>query len=316
LPPIVTLTLNPSIDASSEAEVVWPIHKIRTTREEFGPGGGGINVARAVRDLGGDALALYLAGGATGRVFETLLAETGVSSRAFAIGDLTRISHVVYERSSGLEYRFVPEGPSVTEDEWRTCLAAVGGIACDYFVASGSLPLGLPADAYAQVADRLPRDTKFVLDTSGPALVHALARGGVFLIKPSRGEFEALVGHPLRDDRETAAAAMDFIRSGAAQYIAVTLGRDGAILASADGVLCRAALPVVAKSAVGAGDSFLAALVLALARGTPSADAFAYALAAGTAAVLHHGPHLCDPEDVDHLYEAARTGALEKPVQG
>ena len=181
LPPIVTLTLNPAIDAACEAEVVRPIHKIRTTNEEFCPGGGGINVARTVRDLGGDALALYLAGGATGRVLDELAAAIGLSCRPIAIGGHTRISHVVYERSSGLEYRFVPEGPFVTEDEWRTCLAEVAGITCDYFVASGSLPRGLPADAYAQVADRLPRDTKFVLDTSGAALAHALDRGGLFL---------------------------------------------------------------------------------------------------------------------------------------
>ena len=314
LPSIVTLTLNPTIDAACEAELVRPIHKIRTSNEEFHPGGGGINVARTLRDLGGDAFALYLAGGATGSAFGELAAAIGLSCRPIAISNDTRIAHVVYERSSGLEYRFVPEGPLVTEDEWRTCLAEVAGIACDYFVASGSLPPGLPADAYAQVAGRLPRGTKFVLDTSGAALARALHRGGLFLIKPSRGEFETLVGRRLQRDQDIAEAAMGFVRSGATQYVAVTLGRDGALLASADGVLRRAAPDVVAKSAVGAGDSFLAALVLALAGGRPAADAFAYALAAGTAAVLRHGSHLCDREDVARLYEGIRTGAVEKAL--
>lgn len=311
MPPIVTLTLNPAIDAACETEIVRPIHKIRTSNEEFHPGGGGINVARAVRDLGGDSLALYLAGGATGRVLDELATAIGLAYRRIPIADHTRISHVVYERSSGLEYRFVPEGPLVTEDEWRTCVAEVASTRCDYFVASGSLPRGLPADAYAHLADRLPRATKFILDTSGAALVRALDRGGLFLIKPSRGEFEALVGRRLVRDEEIAEAARDLVRSKATQYVAVTLGQDGALLASAKGVLRRAAPALVAKSAVGAGDSFLAGLTLALAQGKLAADAFAYALAAGGAAVLRHGPHLCEREDVERLYKQIRGGAVE-----
>jgi 6-phosphofructokinase 2 len=314
LPSIVTLTLNPTVDAACEAELVRPIHKIRTSNEEFGPGGGGINVARTLRDLGGDAVALYLAGGATGGVLGKLTAAIGLPCRPIAIGDDTRIAHIVYERSSGLEYRFVPEGPRVTEDEWRKCLTAVAGLSCDYFIASGSLPRGLPADAYVQVAARLPPATKFVLDTSGAALARAVDRGGLFLVKPSRGEFETLVGRRLQRDQDIGEAAMGFVRSGAAQYVAVTLGRDGALLASADGVLRRAAPDVVAKSAVGAGDSFLAALVLALAGGRPADDAFAYALAAGAAAVLRHGPYRCDREDVARLYGEIRAGAVEKAL--
>src|SRR5687768_15807762 len=119
---IVTLTLNPAIDGAAEAEQVRPIRKIRTSNERYFPGGGGINVARVVAELGGAAMAVYLSGGVPGPLFDDLFARTGIPARRVPIADHTRISHVVYERSSGLEYRFVPEGPNITDVEQNACL--------------------------------------------------------------------------------------------------------------------------------------------------------------------------------------------------
>ena len=121
---IVTLTLNPSIDGSAETDVVRPIHKIRTSDERYDPGGGGINVARVIRELGGPVLAVYLAGGATGGVLDDLLDTAMIARRRIPIRDHTRISHAVFERSSGQEFRFVPAGPLVMEREWRATLEA------------------------------------------------------------------------------------------------------------------------------------------------------------------------------------------------
>ena len=115
MPRIVTLTPNPPIDGASEADAVRPIHKIRTSNERYDPGGGGVNVTRVLQELGGETLAIYLAGGATGAVLDDLLDHRGLTRRRIPIEDHTRISHVVFERSSGLEYRFVPDGPEVIE---------------------------------------------------------------------------------------------------------------------------------------------------------------------------------------------------------
>ena len=106
--PIVTLTLNPSIDASCQADTVHPIRKIRTSDERFDPGGGGINAARVIRELGGEAVAVYFAGGSTGAALTEMIGAIGLPHRPIPIAGVTRISHVVFERSSGNEYRFVP----------------------------------------------------------------------------------------------------------------------------------------------------------------------------------------------------------------
>jgi 6-phosphofructokinase 2 len=308
--PILTLTPNPAIDGACEAEVVRPIRKIRTTNETFGPGGGGINVARVIRELGGEAHALYLAGGVTGAALDELMDGLALSRTKVPIAEDTRIAQVVYERSSGLEYRFVPEGPHVSEAEWQAALDALAGLDFDWLVASGSLPPGVPEDFFARVAKvARAKGARTVLDTSGPALRRSVEQGGLYMIKPSHGEFETLIGRKLAGRRELEEAAIEFIAAGKVELLTVTLGRDGALLASREGALYLASPPVLAKSAVGAGDSFVAAMVLALARGQAVRDAFAYAVAAGTAAVLRHGPHLCDPTDVDRLYAELRNGA-------
>jgi 6-phosphofructokinase 2 len=301
--PIVTLTLNPSIDGASEAEEVRPIHKIRTSNERYDPGGGGINVARVVAELGGPSCAVYMAGGVTGPVLDALLKRVGLAKKRVDIADHTRISHVVFENKTGKEYRFTPEGPEIREAEWRGCLETIAEHEFDFLVASGSLPRGVPEDFYVQ-AGRIARQkgARLVLDTSGPALRIALDAGGVHLVKPSQGEFEQLVGRKLEGHAAIEKAAKAFVDAGKVDIVAVTLGHEGAVLAHKEGVLRLPALPVKPRSAVGAGDSFVAAMTLKLAQGAPVPEAFMYGVAAGTAAVLTPGTALCERLEVERLF--------------
>ena len=300
---IVTLTLNPAIDGAAEAEQVRPIRKIRTWAERYDPGGGGINAARVIHELGGSALAVYLSGGATGPILDDLVRASGIESQRIPIVGHTRISHTVHERSTGLEFRFVPEGPSVTEEEWRTCLSMLESIDGDYLLASGSLPRGVPSDFYAQVAAVAAcKGLRFVLDTSGEALRQAAGKG-IYLIKPSLGELEDLIGRKLPAPQDQDAAVRDLIASGAAEIIALTLGRDGALLATRNTLLRIEGVKVTPKSAVGAGDSFLGAMILGLAQGRSVEEAFTLGMAAGTAAVLTAGTELCRRAEVERLYE-------------
>ena len=301
---ILTVTLNPTIDGAAEAEEIRPLHKIRTSNERYSAGGGGINVARVINALGGEAAAIYLAGGATGAVLESLVAQAGLAGEAVRISAETRIAHAVFERKSGLEYRFVPEGPHITRSEWEACRAAIVDRSWHFLVASGSLPPSAPVDAYAELAQLARhRQAQFVLDTSGPALAAALEER-VFLVKPSLGELEALVGHPLGDDEARFAVAEELVATGKAAVVALSLGRDGALLVTKAARLRLRPPPVEARSAVGAGDSFVAAMTLALARGEPIARAFAYGVAAGTAAVLAPGHEPPRAADVGRLMGA------------
>jgi len=304
---IATLTLNPTIDTALEAEAMVHTDKIRTSGERLDPGGGGINVARVLVRFGAPVAAIFMAGGSTGRLLDRLLQREGVERICVPIAGETRVSVTVYERSTGHEYRLVPEGPVLSEPEWQECLRQIGETECDWFVASGSLPGGVPHDFYARVAEILrDRATRFVVDAPAGQLAPALAGGGLFLVKPSRDELEQLSGAALAETESVIEAARRIVSDGGAQNVAVSLGGDGAVLVDGSGAFVMPAVPVAARSAVGAGDSFLAAMTYAFASGADGSTALRLGVAAGAAATLSPSTDLCHPWDVTRL--AAQLG--------
>ena len=289
---IATVTMNPTIDVAAQAQSVRPTHKLRTFAERQDPGGGGVNVSNVLRALGCRTRALLLAGGSTGRLLDELLEERGIDRHVVAIGGRTRTSHTVTDASNGNEYRFIAQGPTVSEDEWSSMLDAVGEIEAGWLIASGSLPPGVPEDFYARLAVvARDRGIPFVLDTSGPALRAGLlgAPGALTLVKSSLSELETIAGRKLQTAAEQEAAATELVRSGRTKLIAVTYGENGAMLATESGTLRLPALEVVENGTVGAGDSFLAGLVMALSEGRSAEDALAWGVATGAAAVTVPG---------------------------
>ena len=231
---IVTLTLNPAVDAACETDRVFPRHKIRTENETHDPGGGGVNVARVLTEIGAEALAIVLTGGVTGRFLVELLERDGVPCRAVPIAGITRISMTVQERATGEEYRFVPAGPEISAAEFAAAAAAVAETPHDWLVLSGSLPPGAPDDIYARFANLASaQDTRVVLDTSGPALTAALD-AGVWLVKPSLNELRDLTGRPLREEPDWIDAAQEIVRAGRARIVALTYAERAALLAAFD----------------------------------------------------------------------------------
>ncbi len=303
---IVTVTLNPAIDLACSAEAVLPTQKTRTFDEHIDPGGGGINVARVLHAMGADTTALVVAGGVTGALIEDLLTEAGVPHETIQCRGRTRISFTVFDRAAKQEFRFVPQGPVAEAHDWTAVLERLETIDCDWIVGSGSLEQGMPPDIYATVA-RLARrrGIRFAADTSGAPLRAALD-AGVDLVKPSLGELEAYAGRALPDRAAQSAEAMNLVQSGHAAMVALTLGGDGAILASAAGVWHLPAVPVPFRSAVGAGDSFVAGTLWALSRALPDPEVLRWGVAAGTAAVARAGTARVRRDDVEAWY--AKTG--------
>lgn len=303
-PRIVTLTVNPALDIAMEAAEVRPGHKIRTRGETYDPGGGGINVSRVIHALGGETVALLASAGLTGRFIEEMLAGAGVPHRAIPVAGTTRISLTVHEASSGAEYRFVPEGSALGPSDLDRILSLVADVPGDWLVASGSLPPGLPVDFYARVAHAAKRrGQRFALDTSGPPLRAALHQG-IDLLKASRSEFGFIAPTDATDRAVLAQQASSLAASGAVAMIALTLGEHGAILATAGHHHAVPALPVRVSGSVGAGDSFLAGLVLGLARRQPPQEALRLAVATSAACVMSRGTARVDRQQVDVLLAA------------
>jgi len=282
---IATLTINPAVDLASQAASVQPGHKIRTFGERYDAGGGGINVAKVICELGGETLALFASGGVTGRYVEEMLTTAKVPWQSVRIAGACRVSVTVRDQSKGQEYRFVPRGPELTAAECANILAALRDVEADWVVASGSLSPGVPPDFYGEVAEIIrARGMNFALDTSGSALTSALGHG-VSLLKPSLSEMEMIVGKEVRSLPAQMAEAKRLVEGGAAEMIALTLGADGAILATRDTIIHSPAFAVAERTGVGAGDSFLAGLVFGLAERRTIKEALGLGLACGASAV-------------------------------
>lgn len=301
---IVTITLNPAIDKSSSVDHVVAERKLYCKAPRFEPGGGGVNVSRAIKKLGGESLLLYPAGGLTGKRLQTLLDEEGLNHRPFPIEGANRESLVILEESTGQQYRFGMPGPQLRKEEWESFIRELTSMEPppDYVVASGSLPPGVPADFYARVARvGKKRGIKVIIDASREALNAAL-REGVFLIKPNVREFRGLVGMEIEEESQIKAAARKMVESGRCEVLTISLGAAGAMVVSETFAehIRPPTVPIVSK--VGAGDSMVAGIVLSLARGNPLMEAVLFGVAAGTAAVMTPGTQLCRREDAERLY--------------
>ena len=269
---------------------------------------GRVNVARVLATLGAAPTLLAVAGGNVGALFEDLVDRTAIRARIVPVAGRTRIAFIAHDAASGLEYRFVPEGPDLSGTERDAALAAFLALLTElrprWVVLSGSLPRGVPPDTYARMS-RSAREAgaRVAIDTSGGALALALREGAVDLAKPSLRELEGIAGAPLDEDGVRRAAER-LVADGSSARVAVTLGMQGSLLATRQGTLRRPALHVPVHSATGAGDSFLAGFVHGLDRGLGDGAAFALALGCGAAAVMTAGTELCRGEDVDRLLAA------------
>lgn len=305
MPRIATLTLNPAMDLSTATDRVEPTRKLRCKQPHYDPGGGGINVARVLAALGGDAVAVYPAGGPFGDMLERILSDLALPQVRVPIAGDTRESFTVDETANGQQFRFVLPGPQLSVAEQQACLDAIAALdpTPEFIVLSGSFPPGVELDFFDQVA-ALARslEARLVLDCSGEALEYAAGRGGIHLLKPSLSELGTLMGSKVEGEAEQEAALRELIERGVAEIVVLSLGGEGAVLASREGIERFAALNVPVCSAVGAGDSMVGAIVLALARGWPLREAVRYGIAAGSATIMRPGTELCRAEDVERLY--------------
>ena len=305
---IVTLTFNPCIDKSTTIDALVADKKLRCSTPKFEPGGGGLNVARAVKKLGGEALAIYPAGGYSGKFLHQLVDKEGITSRIVEIKSHTRENLIVVDNSTNHQYRFGMPGPELEEQEYKRCLQLLEEEDdVSFIVASGSLARGVPVNIYAQIAViAKQKAAKLIVDTSGDALQQAITEG-VFLIKPNLAELSSLVGKEEIHAEMVDDVAMELIEKGKCEMMVVSLGSSGAMLVTGEQVVQMVPPVVKRKSTVGAGDSMVAGIVLSLSKGASPEDALRYGIACGTAATLNEGTELCRQEDVEKLLPLVKT---------
>ena len=309
-PTILCVTPNVAIDRTLMVPHFVP-GKVQRTQEVFiQTGSKGVNVARALRTLGGAPLAMGLLGGHTGRHAAELVAHEGLAAVWTWYDGETRTCTIIVPGDG--DVTVINENGLIHPGDWHQLAADVcahlEGVAA--VCISGSLPLGVPDSAPGDlVAAVCTAGAPVWVDASGAALRNAVAAVPTG-VKVNGAEVGALLGRTV-DDPASAAEAARALRERGIETAVITLGAQGAVLADADGAYFVAAPSIDAVSDVGSGDSFLAGLVLALTGGQDAVTALRCGVAAGAANALVPGAGQFSHDTFQHLL----TGLNRQPVE-
>ena len=302
---VLTITLNPTVDKSCEADGIKPEKKIRCSQPKYEPGGGGINVSRGLQRLGVKSVALFTSGGRTGEMLEKLLQKENIDCKAVPVTAETRENFIVVDTASNDQFRFGMPGEDITKEEAEAIHSEILGISPlpEIAVISGSLPPGIaPSFLKRLVKELKAKSVKVVADTSGEALA-AILEEGVYLLKPNLGELSKLTGREELDNESADEAAKQLIDEGKAEIVVVSMGPQGAYLITKDETLHVPAPSVKKLSTVGAGDSMVAGMVSVLANGGTHSEMARMGVACGSAATMSKGTGLFTKENAEKLYK-------------
>ncbi|MGW0698936.1 1-phosphofructokinase family hexose kinase [Streptomyces sp. NPDC002867] len=278
---ILTVTLNAALDVTYEVDALVPhgSHRVRAAYERAG--GKGVNVARVLSALGTPATVTGLAGGPTGQLIRDELRAAGLRDELVPVAGDSRRTVTVVSREDGDATVFNQPGPPVDPVSWADFTARFARLVREaaVVVLSGSLPPGLPSDAYAQlVRSAAGAGAATVLDTSGPALLAALA-AGPDVVKPNAAEIAEVTGH------QDVVAAAEALRALGAQAVVASRGPEGLYAVTPQGAWRATPPHRLSGNPTGAGDACVAALAASLAHGDPWPVRLREAVALSAAAV-------------------------------
>lgn len=306
---IVSVTLNPCVDRV----VFVPGLKVgdtnRVERVETDAGGKGVNLSRVVAELGGKTIATGFLGGGPGAFVRHVLHAQGVHNSFVEIARNTRVNTSI-ECGEGPPTTLNEPGPEIGEEEWHRLLGHCEVLfeRADWVALGGSLPPGLPADAFRQLGELAHRHgCKILLDADGEPMKLGLD-AKPDLIKPNLREAERLVGRDLPTLQDAVEAARELLR--VSTRVLLSMGKQGAVLAAPDGVWMGHTPRVEARSTIGSGDSMLGALLWSLEMEGDWPEALRWGLAAGAATATTDGSEIARKPVIGLLYNEARVERL------
>jgi 1-phosphofructokinase family hexose kinase len=310
---IVTVTPNPVLDRTLTVERIVPDEVMRATAVQLDWGGKGFNVSRALQRLGMESVAMGLVGGATGQMLQQGLHDLGIATDFVTVAGETRTNVVVREADSAHYIKVNETGPSIRQDECQRFIERARGRAQqgDIWVLAGSLPPGVPADFYGQLIRILrQRGARAFLDSSGEAL-RLGSEAAPTLVKPNGLEAAevtgCVIGPPGALRPEAALQAARYFLDSGIEFVALSLGADGLLLASRKQAVWAGPPAVHTGNPTGAGDALLAGITWAMVQGLSLEDVARWGVACGTASAAGEGVSAGSREEVEAWHERVET---------
>lgn len=300
---ITTVTLNVAIDKAYTVDALNKGEVMRVKACTNTAGGKGLNVAKVAKICGEDVVATGFVGGHAGAYVEDMLKEQNVPSDFVHTKNETR-SCINILASDGSSTEFLEPGAEVYADEIESFFAKFKELIekSQVITISGSVPKGVPTETYGKmVAMVKEQGKKVILDTSGHLLKEGLEALPT-MIKPNKDEIEALLGISVNNREELIESAKK-IQAKGIEVVVVSLGGDGALVVTSEGVLHGQPPKIQPVNTVGCGDSMVAAFAVGMARGYSMEDTLKYAVAVSAANALTMKTGHYEPADRDELLE-------------
>lgn len=308
---IITLTVNPAIDLSVTLEELLPGDANRVQASRSDPGGKGINVSRALLELGCESLAMGCVSGARGRFIEQSLRELGIYTDFLHTPGQTRTNITILDRKHDTTTTLNEPGPETDAHHVQSLLQRLKKQLKegDWLVIGGSIPPGMTPHFYGEVITLASGlGVRCILDADGEPLMHGIA-AKPYLVKPNRSEVARLLGRIPRS-KEPLLDAAEQIHDTGVEVVVLSQGIQGAIMVSNEGAWRAYAPAVPAISSVGSGDAMVAGLVQVLSQGGSLEKALSVGAAAGAAAALTPGTQPCRQADVLRLLPRVQVHPL------
>jgi tagatose 6-phosphate kinase len=295
--PIVAFTPNLALGRTLELDrqlTPEKLHRVRVTHEAAG--GGGVNLARVVKALGGEVIVAGFLAGWNGQKFQQLLSNEGLPGIFQEVEGETRECHILLDgRSQPTEV--YESGPTVSIEDWAKL---VRKLPSGKIVISGSLPPGITPDFFRSLLREFPR--RPVVDTSGPTLVAAL-EAKVALVKANHAELAGVVGRDSAGVEEAIELFQEYQTP-----ILLTQGASGAALIGRESYWAKPP-EITVRNPVCSGDSLLGAFLWELAQGYTSAQALRMGVAAGAENARATECEVT-AEGIRELYERTQSGRI------
>ncbi len=311
---IITITVNPALDLSTEAPAVIPDRKLRCSTLVVHPGGGGVNASRAIANLGGRSKTLIALGGPTGDRVRHLLEAEGLEVHSLGVDHGTRESMSVKDQATGLQYRFMMPGPDWTEADCNAARAAVLNAVTEgaIVIPSGSMPPGMSPEFFLDLVGPVTeRGGRMILDTSGEALTRAAhSNSGLFVLRMDLVEAEELTGRRLSKIEEVAEVTRNLFDAKSAEIVMIAADAQGTVIACKEWLGLTRPPFVVPNSKIGGGDSFIGAFAHAISQGKDPVEACCWGTAAAASAVTQAGTDLCLREETERFSQQVGRQAL------
>jgi len=308
---ILIANINLAIDSAIDVERLHVGEVHRSGRAVRSAGGKGVNVARALRVFGREAHVLGCLGGETGREIARRLRDEGIAHSHTRVQGESRTCLILNDPTRNEQTVLNEPGPALSPGESARFVARYRSLLCNAraVVITGSLPPGAASDTYVTLVEIARRQGKIAfLDAAGEPLRAGLGAAPDW-VKVNRLEAEGVLALPAHaNSAEAAAAGLRALGAGNAM---ITLGAEGAVVATESGIFRIVAPSVNARIAVGAGDAAMAGLVAAVLGGHPPEECGRLAVATGSAGTLH-GAGRCERSDIESILPAvtaSRVGA-------